>query len=269
MLNIKSIAMKHIIWVLFLCPFLLAAQNCSITYDVVLETSFAKGVLVYTPQDTSFYYELEEEDTSQQEGKGIEETEETEEGHKVIKISLDKSARNYKKYQVYLPKSDSLFNIDYLRGKKVLSYEASKPMLWEIDSVTRLISGYECQKATTFFRGRKYIAWFAAALPVNVGPWKFTNLPGAILQVYDESKAFSWTASSLSFQQNEEELPIEAGMEKMSLEQFTEESDKATMEEVNSAILRYIPKGARILQKKQIRSGRETKFEWESEEKGE
>ncbi|MBB2148919.1 GLPGLI family protein [Pedobacter gandavensis] len=59
-------------------------------------------------------------------------------------------------------------------------------MDWKIGSDTMSISGIKCQKAQTTFKGRNYTAWFAPDLPYNTGPWKLCDLPGLILQAYDD-----------------------------------------------------------------------------------
>nr|WP_237690489.1 GLPGLI family protein [Salegentibacter lacus] len=72
---------------------------------------------------------------------------------------------------------------------KVYQYYESKPILdWKIKDETTLISGIECQKATARFGGRKWIAWFAPSIGVNEGPYKFSGLPGLIVNIYDEKK---------------------------------------------------------------------------------
>ena len=60
---------------------------------------------------------------------------------------------------------------------------------WEIqvDSVQSIL-GYECIKASCHFRGRTWVAWFASDIPLSLGPWKLSGLPGLILKV--ESKGF-------------------------------------------------------------------------------
>lgn len=63
---------------------------------------------------------------------------------------------------------------------------------WEIVSDTLTVNSYLCQKATCYFRGRKYTAWFTMEIPVSNGPWKFGGLPGLILKVYDSQKLYTF-----------------------------------------------------------------------------
>lgn len=67
---------------------------------------------------------------------------------------------------------------------------------WDIQNEKKTILGYQCQAATTSFRGRNYKAWFTSALPV-CGPWKFDNLPGAILEVKSLDQYVSWEAKGI------------------------------------------------------------------------
>ncbi|HLX91975.1 MAG TPA: GLPGLI family protein, partial [Puia sp.] len=58
---------------------------------------------------------------------------------------------------------------------------------WQISGDTASFGGLLCQKATSHFMGRDYIAWFCPDLPQHVGPWKLNGLPGVILDVHDVS----------------------------------------------------------------------------------
>ena len=68
---------------------------------------------------------------------------------------------------------------------------------WTLHNETQTIIGYKCQRATCRFRGRDFEAWFAPAIPVMRGPWKFSGLPGLILKVYDKEKLYSFEAVGL------------------------------------------------------------------------
>jgi GLPGLI family protein len=59
---------------------------------------------------------------------------------------------------------------------------------WHISSDKANFGELHCQKATCHLKGRDYIAWFCADLPVHVGPWKLNGLPGVIVEAYDTKK---------------------------------------------------------------------------------
>ena len=59
---------------------------------------------------------------------------------------------------------------------------------WEIMDSLKVILDYQCQKAICYFRGREWTAWFSPDIPVSDGPWKFSGLPGLIMEAYDNGK---------------------------------------------------------------------------------
>lgn len=63
--------------------------------------------------------------------------------------------------------------------------ESIPKQVWKILNQRKQILGYSCQAATTTYLGRTYTAWFAPAIPIHEGPWKFSGLPGLILEVSD------------------------------------------------------------------------------------
>lgn len=73
---------------------------------------------------------------------------------------------------------------------------------WKITNETKKIGSFKCKKATTKFRGRNYIAWFAPEIPVSYGPWKLNGLPGLILEAYDTFKVANWYFKSVEYPTN-------------------------------------------------------------------
>ena len=78
------------------------------------------------------------------------------------------------------------------------SYTEQWPLMqWTLQDEQQTILGHRCQKATCRFRGRDFVAWFAADVPIKGGPWKFGGLPGCILKVYDVQKIYVWEAVAI------------------------------------------------------------------------
>ncbi|WP_219223283.1 GLPGLI family protein [Pedobacter antarcticus] len=73
---------------------------------------------------------------------------------------------------------------------------------WEIAGQSKNISGYAAFNARCHFRGRDYEAWFTKEIPVLDGPWKFSGLPGLILQVSDNTGEVSFSAIAIQPQQD-------------------------------------------------------------------
>ena len=66
-------------------------------------------------------------------------------------------------------------------------FNDSTNIKWQLQEEHKKVSGYQCQKASTTFRGRNYEAWFTGEIPLSFGPWKFNGLPGLILEIYDQT----------------------------------------------------------------------------------
>lgn len=59
---------------------------------------------------------------------------------------------------------------------------------WELTADTTTVNGILCQQAKTRLGGRQWTAWFTTEIPITDGPYKFSGLPGLIVQVYDKRK---------------------------------------------------------------------------------
>ena len=68
-------------------------------------------------------------------------------------------------------------------GSKYVYEEDIPRMSWSIrEDSTATVLGYTCHYASTTFRGRRWEVWYAPDIPLDLGPWKFSGLPGLILQ---------------------------------------------------------------------------------------
>lgn len=65
-------------------------------------------------------------------------------------------------------------------------------MDWKMSFETKEILGYQCFKAECDFRGRHWTAWFTMQIPVQDGPWKFSGLPGLILQMEESREHYAF-----------------------------------------------------------------------------
>jgi GLPGLI family protein len=68
------------------------------------------------------------------------------------------------------------------------------------------ILGYSTKKAQLRFRGRNYYAFFAPDLPFNTGPFKFSGLPGTILEVFTDDNTHRFKALSVHLENNKFEI---------------------------------------------------------------
>ena len=106
-------------------------------------------------------------------------------------------------------------------GKPFISQENIPALAWEINTETKKIGSFDCQLAKTNFRGRQYMAWFCKDIPFSDGPWKFSGLPGLILEIYDSKMDYQFIIKSIEmptkeettfeFSNNGEELSFEIG----------------------------------------------------------
>ena len=68
-------------------------------------------------------------------------------------------------------------------GRFFLIQEEPKRMKWKISAEQKQVAGYLCQKAVLQDTSRQVEAWFAAQIPVSIGPGEFADLPGLILEI--------------------------------------------------------------------------------------
>ena len=90
-------------------------------------------------------------------------------------------------------KDSSLVIRDIRKHQPLIVREPKLPKInWHLIDEHKKIGKFNCQKATTTFRGRKYEAWFTPEIPIPTGPWKLHGLPGLILEAQDETNEYSY-----------------------------------------------------------------------------
>ncbi|WP_321347844.1 GLPGLI family protein [uncultured Draconibacterium sp.] len=99
-------------------------------------------------------------------------------------------------YKNYPQKGDLLIT-DYMGGKNFKAFDSSQFNWNIIPDTTQIIDSYICNAATTQFAGRKYIAWFTKNIPISEGPYKFNNLPGLIIMIYDTERQHKYELLSI------------------------------------------------------------------------
>jgi GLPGLI family protein len=113
-------------------------------------------------------------------------------------IDLIKKYSSTEAYKVYTNHKEHQITVtDFQPPSRVLYSEPLPNQNWKILSDTKDFNGYKCQKATSSFRGRDYVAWFTNEIPVKEGPWKFNGLPGLIVKVYDTQEHYDFELTSV------------------------------------------------------------------------
>lgn len=87
---------------------------------------------------------------------------------------------------------------------------------WEVTDGTKVILGVSCQSARANYRGREWVAWFAADIPIPMGPWLLYGLPGLILEAYDETGEVHFAATSM--------VPHEEGMDDPAMQLYVSDT---------------------------------------------
>lgn len=82
------------------------------------------------------------------------------------------------------------------------SLRITEPLSWKISTETKRIESLNCQKASTTYGGREWIAWFTPDIPIAEGPYYFHGLPGLIVSVEDVGQNFSFSLVKISEKAN-------------------------------------------------------------------
>ncbi|MBC3845473.1 GLPGLI family protein [Winogradskyella echinorum] len=116
---------------------------------------------------------------------------------------------------LYINKDEDLLleQLYYAFGTILKSRKASF-VEWNLTSETKTISGYKCFKATYTYiqkwRGREFpwevIAWYCPEIPVQLGPLRYSGLPGLILELSEDNRGY--VVESIDFFEKAKEVKI-------------------------------------------------------------
>lgn len=179
--------------------------------------------------------------------------------------SLKIIASESERFNYYNTINDSLYSKDKIFRNEFIISEKASNLNWVLTSETKKIDNLLVKKAITKFRGRNYIAWYSEEYPLRFGPWKFNNLPGLILEIYDETKRYRWAVSSIEKNNKKTTLDIEKLMldtKKINLIDYVNLRYNNGSGLINESKL---PRGTMVNKRKIKRNGIELVFKWEEE----
>jgi len=76
--------------------------------------------------------------------------------------------------------------------------EYIKDLKWKLLDGKKTILNLNCNEASIDFHGRIYTAWYTTDIPIADGPYKFSGLPGLILEVYDKENNFHYKSLGIT-----------------------------------------------------------------------
>ncbi|ODS87535.1 MAG: hypothetical protein ABS44_11250 [Chryseobacterium sp. SCN 40-13] len=181
-----------------------------------------------------------------------------------IKKSNKPITKNYFISKINEKESRAFFFTGRIEDDEYFIYDEVPASQWITDeSSTKKILGYECFKATTNFRGSKFVAYFTKELPYSTGPFKFYGLPGLILDIREENKNYNiWKADKIEINSKKEINydPVFNDKTKVIMRKFIEAKENKYKIE-NSNLLNHLPPETKI--ETNNRLGIEKKYEWE------
>ena len=161
----------------------------------------------------------------------------------------------------YKEKNKKLIYYEELLRLYYMVVDSTLTIKWTLEKEKKVIDGVTCNKATTNFRGRKWIAWYNPDMPEYFGPWKFYGLPGVIYEVADESKRFVFVLERIDKKFDYESVKINLkDYKNIDLKTYDELRIDAISLKALSNQRDYI-----IEQKPYKRNGIELIYEWEDE----
>lgn len=247
--------MKKYALLLLAIQFAFSQNNLEITYSIKYNTAF------YNERIGTLQIDLKNEKALFKISENIKQVElkeksddETNKFNLVKKNELDR-------YIFTDYKLDTLVFNENINRKEYTIKEEIPNFDWKLEETfTKKIGDFNCKKATLNFRGRNFIAWYSEEYPVKMGPWKFSGLPGLIIEVYDESLRYYWGVTSIK---KVNEINI-SSLENIKNESIgIKEYVDIIYNKEQEPIISDLPRGVKVENNKIPRTRLEVKFEWE------
>lgn len=109
--------------------------------------------------------------------------------------------------------------------------EVYLPIKWNFPGDEKHINGFHCFAANATIGGRNYTVWYTDSIPVTFGPWKLHDLPGLVIEAYDDTNEVQIQLTRV--------IPIQA-ITKENLYQFKPTIQKISHEQYVNKWLSYL-----------------------------
>lgn len=173
---------ENLFFTILMIPFIAFTQNYSIEYNHIVDFGTNSTEAIYILESNSqksTYYQLKS-DFIEKEGNDV--------------IQANQGVIPF--VQKNFSNKEIIYNQPIIN--KIYFIKDSLPIQkWKIGDKTKEIQSLKCKMATTFFRGREYIAWYTESIPIIGGPWKFDGLPGLILEIQSSDGVLKIQASKI------------------------------------------------------------------------
>ncbi len=111
-------------------------------------------------------------------------------------------------------KSNAVTYIDAIKMNSFVINDTLAKVQWKLLPEKKQILGYNCQKATCEYRGRSFSVYFSTELPFSDGPYKFTGLPGLILELSSDDSVATFEIVAEEVKVMPDQIEIDNPLEK-------------------------------------------------------
>jgi GLPGLI family protein len=112
-------------------------------------------------------------------------------------VTPDLTGVNRPKFTQEVYYSDGrLLVFDKIR-RNTFSFQPVNKIDWILSNESKIISGYNCKKATCQYGSKKITAWYTEEIPFQEGPYTFKGLPGLIVSLEDNKQYFTFLLKEL------------------------------------------------------------------------